>query len=418
MARRLQLTDEQRSALFDPPQPPRELLRHYTLSDEDVDAILRCRGDHNRLGYAGVRRWAPAFLAALEFQAIPAAEPLMQAIGVLRTANVSGTRTLPETVPTAFVKQRWARHVFPSGRAGADIDRRYYELCVLAELRDRLRAGDVWVTGSRRYRSFEEHLITPEAMRHIQGQGSLPLAIDVDVEHFLAERRDCLDRRLAEIDAKAAADALVDVSVTKGVLKLTPIAKVGPPEAEAVNERLYAMLPRVRITDLLAEVDEWTRITDCFTHLRTGEQADDRQLVMTGILADGLNLGLTRMAEACRDISLGRLAWMADWHIREETFTQALARLVEHQHRQPLAARFGAGFTSSSDGQFFQSSGFGRDTGTVNSHYGREPGVKFYTHISGRFAPFHTKAISATASEGHPCPGRPSASGQSHQRQP
>jgi len=34
--------------------------------------------------------------------------------------------------------------------------------------------------------------------------------------------------------------------------------EVGPPEAEAVNERLYAMLPRVRITDLLAEVDGWT----------------------------------------------------------------------------------------------------------------------------------------------------------------
>jgi len=25
------------------------------------------------------------------------------------------------------------------------------ELCALAELRDRLRAGDIWVTGSRQY---------------------------------------------------------------------------------------------------------------------------------------------------------------------------------------------------------------------------------------------------------------------------
>jgi cyclopropane fatty-acyl-phospholipid synthase-like methyltransferase len=40
--------------------------------------------------------------------------------------------------------------------SGGVIDRRYYELCVLSELRDRLRAGDVWVVGSRRYRSFDE----------------------------------------------------------------------------------------------------------------------------------------------------------------------------------------------------------------------------------------------------------------------
>jgi hypothetical protein len=36
----------------------------------------------------------------------------------------------------------------------------HYELCVLSELRDRLRAGDVWVADSRQYRSVEERLIS------------------------------------------------------------------------------------------------------------------------------------------------------------------------------------------------------------------------------------------------------------------
>jgi hypothetical protein len=44
MARRPQLTAEQRSALFDPPRLPRELVRHYTLSGGDLDLVLRCRG--------------------------------------------------------------------------------------------------------------------------------------------------------------------------------------------------------------------------------------------------------------------------------------------------------------------------------------------------------------------------------------
>ena len=72
--------------------------------------------------------------------------------------------TLPKSAPTGFVRQRWARHVLPGGA----IDRRYYELCVLSELRDRLRAGDVWVVGSRRYRSFEERLISQETLRELQ----------------------------------------------------------------------------------------------------------------------------------------------------------------------------------------------------------------------------------------------------------
>ena len=53
----------------------------------------------------------------------------------------------------------------------------------------------------------------------------------------------------------------------------------------------------------------------------------------------------------------------------------------------------------SSDGQFFRVGGFGRDAGRVNAHYGDDPGSKFYTHLSDRYAPFHTKVIAATASE-------------------
>jgi len=53
----------------------------------------------------------------------------------------------------------------------------------------------------------------------------------------------------------------------------------------------------------------------------------------------------------------------------------------------------------SSDGQFFRAGGFGREASSINAHYGDEPGVKFYTHLSDRYAPFHTKVIAATASE-------------------
>lgn len=325
---------------------------------------------------------------------MPAAEPLMRAVAILRAIDTSGA-PLPKDPPTGFIKRRWRRYVF----AGGAIDRRYYELCVLAELRDRLCAGDVWVTGSRQYRSLEEHLLSPGAFYQLQQKAPLPLAIDTDIDRFLAQRRDLLDSRLAAMDDKAAAGALVDVTITKGVLKVARLVKYVPSEAITLTERLYGMLPRVRITDLLAEVDAWTGFTDSFTHLRTGEAADDRRLIMTGVLADGLNLGLTRMAETCRGVSLAKLAWMADWHIREENFAGALARLVDHQNRQPLAAHFGSGLISSSDGQFFQAGGFGRDAGTVNAHYSREPGMKFYTHVSDRFEAFHTKVISATAGE-------------------
>jgi hypothetical protein len=254
--------------------------------------------------------------------------------------------------------------------SGGVIDRRYYELCVLSELRDRLHAGDVWVVGSRRYRSFEERLISSETLRELDQSGLPPIALDADFERFIAARRALLDEQLTAIDIKAREGLLPDVTLDKGVLKITPIEKSTPPEAEALAERLYAMLPHIRITDLLSEVARWTLFTDCFTHLRSGEIATDPRVVMAGILADGLNLGLTRMAEACSVASVGQLAWTADWHIRDETYALALQRLVDQHQREPLAALFGDGLASSSDGQFFRAGGFGRNASSLNAHYG------------------------------------------------
>ena len=61
--------------------------------------------------------------------------------------------------------------------------------------------------------------------------------------------------------------------------------------------------------------------------------------------------------------------------------------------------KFGSGTASSSDGQFFQAAGFGRDASRLNAHYGPKPGFKVYTHLSDRYGPFFTKVIAATASE-------------------
>src|SRR5215469_16411286 len=250
-------------------------------------------------------------------------------------------------------------------------------------------------------------LISREAHQEKLQSGTLPVALDPDLERFIAGRRALLDARLAAVDAKATGGLLPDVSLEQGVLKIAPIETSTPPEAEALAARLQSMLPRIRITDLLSEVARWTLFTDCFTHLRSGETVADPQILMASLLADGLNLGLTRMAEACTIANLGQLAWVADWHIRDETYALALRCLIDHQQREPLAAIFGSGLASSSDGQFFRAGGFGRAAGRINAHYGDDPGSKFSTHLSDRFAPFYTKVIAATASEALHVPRRP-----------
>jgi TnpA family transposase len=279
--------------------------------------------------------------------------------------------------------------------------RRVWEAATLLAPRDRLRAGDIWVEGSRQWRAVEDQLIPAAVFAAMRGAGPLPVAVPATAAEYLAERRATLERRLTEVDALAAPDRLEDIRTRGDELKVSPLRAATPEEAEALAERLYGLLPAVRVTGLLAEVDRRTGFAAAFTHLRTGLPADDPRVVPTAALADATNLGLTRMADARAVASYRQLARTAGWHLREETYRRARAVLVDAQQAQPLAAHFGAGTASSSDGRHFPTAGPGEAVGAANARYGRDPTVLPYTHVSDRYAPFHTKVIAPAGEAAH-----------------
>ena len=346
----------------------------------------------HRIGesYSTLRRYAPQFLEVLTLRAAPAAKGVLGAIDVLRGMNADNARKVPADAPTAFVKPRWARLVLTD----EGIDRRYYELCALSELKNALRSGDVCVQGSRQFKDFEDYLVPAGKFAAMKLASQLPLAVDTDCEQYLQSRLSLLEQQLATVNRLATANELPEAIITTGSgLKVTPLDAAVPETAQALIEQAAALLPHVKITELLMEVDEWTGFTRHFTHLKTGGSAPDKALLLTTILADGINLGLAKMAESCPGTTYARLSWLQAWHIRDETYSSALAELVNAQLGQPFAGNWGDGTTSSSDGQRFKAGGRAESTGHINPKYGSDPGRMFYTHISDQYAPFSAKVV-------------------------
>ena len=50
------------------------------------------------------------------------------------------------SAPLNFVSNRWQKHVYDDE---GNVNRHYYELAALTELRNYIRSGDVFVSGSR-----------------------------------------------------------------------------------------------------------------------------------------------------------------------------------------------------------------------------------------------------------------------------
>ncbi len=122
-------------------------------------------------------------------------------------------------------------------------------------------------------------------------------------------------RRLARA---AKAEATPGGSIEDGVLKIDRLTAAVPEEAEAAVLDLYARLPSVRITDLLLEVDDEVGFTEAFTHLRTGVPCKDRIGLLNVLLAEGLNLGLSKMAGATNSHDYFQLSRISRWHVESE----------------------------------------------------------------------------------------------------
>jgi hypothetical protein len=100
-------------------------------------------------------------------------------------------------------------------------------MCALAELRDRLQSGDIWVTGSRQYSDFETYLIPAETFKEMQ-KDPLPLDVDTNLPSYRAELRQRLEDNLTAVSSKARENRLPDVTLVNGQLRIAPLTQEHP----------------------------------------------------------------------------------------------------------------------------------------------------------------------------------------------
>jgi hypothetical protein len=392
-----------------------------------------------RYGY--VRQFAPAFLDAVPLRSNRADDAVVMGVRLLMRLNRENRRRVPENAPTAFVQKRWRPFVFrqgggsrPGSGKSAQIDRHGWELCLLSALRDRLRSGDVYTEPSARYADPESYLIPLAEWPARRAEACELLGLTPSGRERVAERSRELSHLLGHLDRElggghrgAPTAGVGDVRSEDGHLVVPPFAADElSASAAALAAAVTARLPRVDLADLLIEVDGWTGFTRHLTHAggvirRTSEEGsmdaersgDEQQpdlwdsaaaehqslghlrYLYAAVLAEACNVPLTEMAQSA-DLAYDRLRYAAHWHLREDTLSGAVAALVNYQYRQGLAALWGAGTLSSSDGQRFPVRGKARGATAVPRYFGYGRGITFYTWTSDQYSQYGTKVISTT----------------------
>ncbi|MDW0112725.1 Tn3 family transposase [Sporosarcina saromensis] len=338
--------------------------------------------------FYSLRKYTPTLLRVLEFQSTKANEPLLQAVEIIRGMNESGKRKVPEKSPVDFISRRWKKHLYEDD--GTTINRHYYELAVLTELREHIRAGDVSIVGSRQYRDFEEYLFSEDTWN--QMKENTRLSVSLSFEDYMTERTKSLNERLKWLATNS--NKLDGVSLEKGKLSIARLEKDVPEEAKKFSASLYQMLPRIKLTDLLMDVAHITGFHEQFTHASNNRKPDKEEtiIIMAALLGMGMNIGLSKMAEATPGLTYKQLANVSQWRMYEDAMTKAQAVLVNFHHKLQLSSYWGDGTTSSSDGMRMQL-GVSSLHADANPHYGTGKGTTIYRFTSDQFSSYYTKII-------------------------
>ena len=303
-------------------------------------------------GWPRFRRYAPRMLRALDVRASSAGEHLLAALRAIGDG--------PRDMPGTFLRRnsRWQHHLNarPAG------DRRLWEVAALFHMRDAFRSGDIWLAHSRRYGGMKRALVPIKA-----AHATARLAVPFEPQEWLAGRKARLAEGLERLAAAARHGRIPGGAIENGALRIGRPATAVPGEADELVLDLYRRLPEARITDILLEVDVATGFTDAFAHLRTGAPCRDRIGLLNVLLAEGLNLGLSKMAEAPNTHDFFQLSRLSRWHIEGEAINRALAIVIEAQADLPMARFWGLGLTASSDGQFFPAARQGEAMNLVNA---------------------------------------------------
>ncbi|WP_373894770.1 Tn3 family transposase [Virgibacillus sp. CBA3643] len=339
-----------------------------------------------------LRRYTPTLLSSLELEPTQASKPLIKAIDTIREMNESGRKKIPDGAPLDFVPKRWEKHVYDEdGR----INRHYYEMAALNELRYHVRSGDVAVKGSRQHKNFDDYLVSKKDWDETS-PADTRLKVPFSFEEYFQERKGALEQRLKWVEKHA--DDLEGVDISNGKIHVDRLEKDTPEEAKQLSSELYGMIPKVKLTDLLMEVSRWTGFDKAFTHASTGHPPKDKEkpIVMATLMALGMNIGLTKMANATPGISYHQMANVSQWRMYDDAINKAQAELFNFHHKLPLPAHWGDGTTSSSDGMRVRV-GVQSLYSDPNPHYGYGMGGTFYRFTSDQYSTFYGNVVNTNS---------------------
>jgi TnpA family transposase len=345
-----------------------------------------------------VRLFFPKLLQTIEFEATVPGVEILQALQFLKSQHEQRKPDM-SAAPLGTISKSWAKLVFAKD---GTCDRKAYTFCMLENLRAALRRRDLFVSRSLRWGDPRLKLLQGDAWAAARANVCRTLNLQPTPEEELKALTQQLDEAYRRTASSFPTNAAVRIEIEQGrpTLVLSGLEKLEEPTSLlALKEQVAALLPRVDLPKVLLEVNAWTGFADEFTHISSGNaRVNDLAInICAVLLAQACNIGLEPIVRPdVPALTKGKLSWVQQNYIRQETLQSANARLVDAQANIALAQMWGGGEVASADGLRFTV-----PVRTVNAepnskYFGVGRGITYYNFTSDQFTGFHGIVVPGT----------------------
>ncbi|GGD06144.1 Tn3 family transposase [Enterococcus wangshanyuanii] len=164
-------------------------------------------------------------------------------------------------------------------------------------------------------------------------------------------------------------------------------------------EEIHRNLPIVDLPEILLEVNQRLRLTECFSHLNEN-RSRMKELdisILAVLLAEACNIGLSPVAKkSTESLKNDRLSYVNQNYIRLDTLTAANNKVVDAYQKLALPYIWGTGDMASADGIRFTTPKKSLHSGRNPKYFGRGKGITYYNFLSDSYVGFHGMVISGT----------------------
>lgn len=259
-----------------------------------------------------------------------------------------------ETLDLGWISDKWRKLV--TGKTTrqskvGQVNRRFFELCVLTELARQLESGDMYIETSLSYDNYTKKFLSWEEYQHELPKYELQSGIATSSTQFVIQLKDWIQGAARKMDNEFLTNQHVRLenhTLTVGSVDTAPQDE----DYQFLDQQLKNRIAPIGILDVLVQGEQWLNLSRYFGQL-SGYQARlesyPARLIST-LFCYGCNLGPSEAARSIPSITRKQLAWINTNHITEQRLDKAIQQVINQYNKFQLPSFWGTGTTASADG--------------------------------------------------------------------